>query len=129
MAETVTRETTFDVEPEELWRAISDERELERWLADEVELDPTEGGELRVRLPDGEERRGTVLEVEAPSRLSFTWAVAGREPSLVELTVAGEAGRSTLTVTETSFDAAGTYGPLMSVGVPRLRRSLTLVLA
>ena len=69
----VRREVTLPVDPERAWELITDPEELEGWLADEVELDPEEGGEVRVRFEDGEQRWGTVEEVEPERRLVFSW--------------------------------------------------------
>jgi uncharacterized protein YndB with AHSA1/START domain len=95
----VRRETTFDSDPDELWHAISDEQMLERWLGDEVELEPVEGGEVRV-VTDGEERTGTVEELDEGSRIVFTWARPGEGDSRVELTVLPDAIGSRLIVVE-----------------------------
>ena len=78
----VEREITVAAQPKDVWRALTDEALLSEWLAPEVELDPEEGGELFVRTEDGEERWGTVDEVEEGRRLAFTWG-----DSSVELTV------------------------------------------
>jgi uncharacterized protein YndB with AHSA1/START domain len=98
MAE-VRRETIFTSEPEELWRAISDEEMLERWLGDEVELEPFEGGDVRV-VTGGEERTGRVEELDQGSRIVFTWARPGERDSRVELTVLPDAIGSRLVVVE-----------------------------
>jgi uncharacterized protein YndB with AHSA1/START domain len=95
----VRRETTFESGPDELWHAISDEEMLERWLGEEVELDPVEGGDLRV-VTDGEERTGTVHELDEGSRIVFTWARPGDDASRVELTVLPDAIGSRLIVVE-----------------------------
>jgi uncharacterized protein YndB with AHSA1/START domain len=95
----VRRETTFPSDPDDVWHAISDERELERWLGEEVELEPVEGGEVRV-VTDGEERSGQVEEIDHGSRLVFTWARPGEGESRVELTVLPDAIGSRLIVVE-----------------------------
>jgi len=95
----VRRETTFPADPEELWRAISDEEMLERWLGEEVELDPVEGGGVRV-VTDGDERTGRVDEVEVGRRLAFTWSAPGKQESSVELTIAPDPGGARLIVVE-----------------------------
>jgi uncharacterized protein YndB with AHSA1/START domain len=95
----VRRETTFQSDPDELWHAISDEEMLERWLGDEVELEPVEGGDVRV-VTDGEERTGTVEELDEGSRIVFTWARPGEGDSRVELTVLPDAIGSRLIVVE-----------------------------
>jgi uncharacterized protein YndB with AHSA1/START domain len=126
----VRRETTFTSDPDEVWHAISDERELERWLGEEVELDPVEGGDVRV-VTDGEERHGTVKEVDDGSRLVFTWTRPGDDESRVELTVLPDAIGSRLIVVE--HLGAGT-GPTASAAawtgrLVALRDALALVLA
>ncbi len=106
----VRRETTIPSDPDDVWHAISDERELERWLGEEVELDPVEGGEVRV-VTDGEERSGQVEEIDYGSRLVFTWARPGEGDSRVEFTVSPHPDGARLVVVES---APSTTGPTAS---------------
>ena len=126
----VRRETTFESDPDELWHAISDERELERWLGEEVELDPVEGGDVRV-VTGGEERTGSVEEVEHGSRLVFTWARPGEESSRVELIVAPDRDGARLVVVESLPATAGPVAAAMgwSRRLNALSDALRLVLA
>jgi uncharacterized protein YndB with AHSA1/START domain len=104
------REITVAAEPEEVWRALTDEALLREWLAPEVELEPEEGGELHIVTADGEERWGTVDRVEEGRRLAFTWG-----DSEVELTVdAVSAGRTRVTVVETATRPVGDWGPRLT---------------
>jgi len=114
----VRRETTFDTDPDDVWHAVSDERELERWLGEEVELDPVEGGDVRV-VTEGEERIGSVEEIEHGSRLVFTWARPGEDRSRVEFTVAPHRDGARLVVVES---LPATAGPVASAA--RWSRSL-----
>ena len=59
----VTREVTLGAVREEVWEALTDPERLQEWLGEilAVELEP--GGELVVRLPDGEERHGFVVDL------------------------------------------------------------------
>ena len=123
----VRRETSFESEPDELWRAISDEDMLERWLGDEVELDPVEGGDVRV-VTDGEERHGWVDEVDEGSRLVFTWSRDGGESSQVELTVLPDAIGSRLIVVERALTGPFAMAP-WSRNLQALHGCLGLVLA
>jgi uncharacterized protein YndB with AHSA1/START domain len=82
----VERSTDLPLEQEEAWRVVTEPDELERWLAPEVELDLREGGEVVVRERDGDERHGTVVEVDPPSRWVFTWD-GDERPSTVEITL------------------------------------------
>lgn len=67
-----------------VWAAATDPEMLSHWLADaEVELRP--GGRFRLRGQCNVE--GQVLEVEAPSRLVWTWPHPDHPRSLVTITV------------------------------------------
>jgi uncharacterized protein YndB with AHSA1/START domain len=126
----VRRETTLPSDPDDVWHAISDERELERWLGEEVELEPVEGAEVRV-VTDGEERSGQVEEVDYGSRLVFTWARPGEDSSRVELTVLPHPDGARLVVVES---APATVGPMASAAewtrsLVSLRNAVRLALA
>jgi uncharacterized protein YndB with AHSA1/START domain len=126
----VRRETTFTSDPDEVWHAISDERELERWLGEEVELEPFEGGDVRV-VTEGEERTGSVEEVEQGSRLVFTWARPGEDTSRVEFVVSPHRDGARLVVTER---LPATVGPVASAArwarsLAGLHKAVRLVLA
>ena len=101
----VERETTVAAEPEEVWRALTDEALLTEWLAPEVELEPAEGGEVFVRTEDGEARWGTVEEIEEGHRLAFTWG-----ESRVELTVDAVSEGTRVRVVETAALPVGDWG-------------------
>jgi len=98
----VTRELELDSEPEEAWRAISDQDGLAEWLGEEVEIDLEPGGEIAV-TEEGETRTGFVEQVDEGRSLSFWWSAPGEESSRVELEViADQAGDGCVVrVTET----------------------------
>jgi uncharacterized protein YndB with AHSA1/START domain len=103
----VTREVVLPVEPERAWELITDPDELVGWLGDEVELEPEEGAEVYVRFEDGEQRWGTVEEVDPERRLVFNWG-----DSRVEWTLAPAVGGTRLVVVERSL--APVVGPRMA---------------
>ena len=125
LAHTVTRSVVLDAAAEEVWDAITDERALSAWLAAEVELEPEEGGKLRCRYEDGEERRGEVELVEEAERLAFHWWRRDSGPSRVEFALDAVAEGTRLTVTETTATPAPL--PLAAAWTSRLG-SLRLVL-
>lgn len=104
LAQTVQRTIVLDASREEVWEALTDEDALSEWLAPEVELEPREGGELRCRYEDGEERHGEVELVEEAERLAFRWWREGAGQSRVELTVEAVADGTRLTVIESQLD-------------------------
>jgi uncharacterized protein YndB with AHSA1/START domain len=72
----VTREVTLGAVREEVWAALTDPERLQEWL----------GGELVVRLPDGEERHGFVEAVDPPSALVLWWRPVDEDGEEGELT-------------------------------------------
>jgi uncharacterized protein YndB with AHSA1/START domain len=78
---------------------------MARWLAPvghaEVEAEFVVGGRLRVVMTDGQvriEHDGEFLEIQPPTRLSFTWRspYTGKEPSVVTVELSEEAGSTRL---------------------------------
>src|SRR5215204_2544867 len=54
----ITREVTLGAVREEVWSALTDPEQLAEWLGEVLAVEMTPGGELVLRLPDGEERHG-----------------------------------------------------------------------
>jgi uncharacterized protein YndB with AHSA1/START domain len=131
MDDDVTREATLNVTPAEAWRSLTEPEGLATWLGEALELELRPGGDLRLRLPDGEERSGWVEVVEPEHRLAFWWAHGDEDATRVELGLE-ESGTGTLvTVTESRplallelraaelarTDDGSPRGPLMLAGV------------
>ena len=99
----MTRELVLPTAPEEVWKALTDPEELEKWFANDVQLD-IEQGEGVFRWDDGEVRRASVEELEEGRRFAFTW----RDEDDVETRVAFDLEEvpdgTRLTVTESSPD-------------------------
>jgi len=66
----VTREITLPLDRDDAWEEVAD---LEGWLAEEAEMDLRPGGDGRLRLADGSERRAVVEDVREGERLSWWW--------------------------------------------------------
>lgn len=96
--------------PESVWEALTDTGELAAWFGAEADLDVRPGGPVRFRWADGTERRGLVIDVDAPRRLAFRWRELRRWPggltvadaSVVVFTLEPEDDATRVTVTETS---------------------------
>ena len=69
----VTREVVLEAPVEEVWSALTEAEQLERWFANEVELELEPGGKGVFRWADGEERYAVVEIVETERRFEFTW--------------------------------------------------------
>jgi uncharacterized protein YndB with AHSA1/START domain len=80
----VTREIVFPASPDEVWEALTEPDQLERWFANDVELDPRPGGAGVFRWDDGEERRATVIVADPYERLVLDWDEYGEVEFVVE---------------------------------------------
>jgi uncharacterized protein YndB with AHSA1/START domain len=105
----VERETVLEAPSSQVWEALTDERLLGEWLAQDAELDPVPGGRASFRFADGEEREGTVLEVEEERSLAFSWARPGEPRSVVEFSLEPAVGGTRLVVVE--------RGPILTAAV------------
>jgi uncharacterized protein YndB with AHSA1/START domain len=114
----VERETVLEASPSEVWEALTDERLLGEWLAQDAELEPEPGGRASFRFADGEEREGTVLEVEEERSLAFSWARPGEPESVVEFALEPAVGGTRLVVVE--------RGPALTAAVARPQWALRL---
>ena len=94
----IRKEILLPASRDEVWSALTDPEELERWFANDVELDLRPGGGASFRWGNGESRHATVREVEPGERLSFEWDEEGE----VEFTLADDDEGTRLTVVETS---------------------------
>jgi len=58
---------------EKVWQHLVDPARARTWLANDVELEPEVGGDVTLRLEDGEVVRGTVTRFEPPHVVAYTW--------------------------------------------------------
>lgn len=115
-----TIERSFDATVDELWGAWTDPDELQHWWhprgvhtpRDTIEVDLRVGGSYRYTMINdstGEQypTGGVYLEVEAPSRLVFTWGHPDVEPNdspLITVALAADGDRCRMTFSITRLD-------------------------
>src|SRR5688572_31777587 len=99
----VSREVELPLDADEAWEAVT---ELEAWLVDDADLTLEPGEEGTLRLPDGEERRAVVEEVEPHERLTFWWWASDEPATHVSLTLVPAVSGTLVRVVESGF--AGT---------------------
>jgi uncharacterized protein YndB with AHSA1/START domain len=112
--EQIERETVIAAPVERVWALLTDAEHLGRWFGDAgAELDLRPGGALSLSWEQHGTVRGRVVDVEAPRRFSYRWAVLrephGSEPvegnsTLVEFTLEAEGDGTRLRVVESGFD-------------------------
>lgn len=98
--------TEADAAPEVVWRALTDERERRAWWPD-MHLDAVVGGAVRATWEEGGAQLtsvGTVREVVAAERLTFTWSDEDWEAiTTVTVRLRPTAGGTRVTVREDGF--------------------------
>jgi uncharacterized protein YndB with AHSA1/START domain len=111
--EQIERETVIAAPVERVWALLTEAEHLGRWFGDAgAELDLRPGGALSLTWEQHGTVHGRVVEVEAPRRFSYRWAVlreSQREPvegnsTLVEFTLEAEGDGTRLRVVESGFD-------------------------
>lgn len=95
----VRLERTLARAPQAVWRALTDAEELKAWFPCDVVAEAWEvGAKIRFPFPGGElVLTGTVLEVDEPRVLAYTW---GEETLRFELSPAADGG-TLLVMTDT----------------------------
>lgn len=101
----------------EAWEAVT---ELEEWLVDDADLTLEPGEEGTLRLPDGEERRAVVEEVEPCERLTFWWWADDAPATHVELTLVPAVSGTLVRVVESGYVST----PMALAALDRLGRAL-----
>jgi uncharacterized protein YndB with AHSA1/START domain len=84
----IDRTVTIHAEQETVFRFLTDSTRWASWWGAGSTIDARPGGELRIRYPDGTEASGTVIDVQPPDRIVFTYGyVSGRPMAPGESTV------------------------------------------
>lgn len=66
----------IDAPPEVVFAHLVTSEGMVAWMGQHAELDPTPGGLFAVDI-NGEQIRGTFLDIEPPRRVVLTWGVVG----------------------------------------------------
>jgi uncharacterized protein YndB with AHSA1/START domain len=107
----------LDASCERVFKALTDPAELVKWwgpsgfTTPETEIDPRVGGRYRLGMqpPDGElfQLEGEFLEIEAPTRLAYTFRWEDPDPddleTVVRLSLQAVAGRTRMSLWQGPF--------------------------
>ena len=80
VATVVEREVRIAARPETVFEFFTDPDKMILWKGRRAELDPQPGGVYRVEMAEKIVARGSYVEIDAPSRVVFTWGWEGQEP-------------------------------------------------
>ena len=108
---------TFDADIQTLWKALTDPKAWLHWFGANVATPQRTGADLRVggawyiemtgnESGDPHSVRGEFTEIDAPNRVSFTWAWYSKPEAVSQVTYALKdlgGGRTSLTLTHERF--------------------------
>src|SRR6476646_1874977 len=69
----LTRELVIDASPETVWEFLTDPEKIKRWKGVLVSFDATAGAAYRIEVIPTHIAAGTVVELDPPRRLVYTW--------------------------------------------------------
>jgi uncharacterized protein YndB with AHSA1/START domain len=106
-AEPVTASVFIEAEPGKVFEYFTQVEAMTTWLGPYAVLEPTTGGEFTVDIR-GTPIRGRYVELQPPTRVVFTWGVAGSEvlpagSSTVEVVLTGEQGGTRVELTHSGL--------------------------
>lgn len=107
----IERSVELDADPERVWRAITDPRELEQWFPDRAEFALAEGAEGSFTWDNHGTGRVRVESFDPPHRLVWSWEGNDGRPleeysTRVEWTLTPRpGGGTTLSLRESGFDS------------------------
>jgi uncharacterized protein YndB with AHSA1/START domain len=77
------RSIVIHATPQTVFRFFTDSTRWASWWGQGSTIDAREGGEVRIRYPDGTEVAGTILDMDVPTRLIFTYGYVSGSPIAV----------------------------------------------
>jgi uncharacterized protein YndB with AHSA1/START domain len=81
VATVVEREIRIAARPETVFEFFTDPEKMILWKGRRADLDPQPGGIYRVEMSEQIVARGEYVELDAPSRVVFTWGWEGQKSS------------------------------------------------
>jgi uncharacterized protein YndB with AHSA1/START domain len=83
LAHRLDRTIVIHATPQTVFRFFTDSTRWAAWWGKGSTIDPREGGAVRIRYPDGTEVAGTVLGLDVPKQLIFTYGFVSGTPIAV----------------------------------------------
>jgi uncharacterized protein YndB with AHSA1/START domain len=111
LSQSLERTVFIRATPDTVFRFFTDSVRWASWWGAGSSIDPTPGGAVLIRHPNGVEVTGEVLEIVAPERLTFTYGFASGTPmppgaSRVTIALDPQGDGTRLTLTHQFADAA-----------------------
>jgi uncharacterized protein YndB with AHSA1/START domain len=100
----------IDASPEQVWRALTDAAELERWFPLEARVEPGEGGVIWISWKNEYAGDCRILAWEPPRHLRTSWGWSEGGPTqMTDYEIEGRGGKTFLRVVTSGFPADASW--------------------
>ncbi|MBA4179243.1 MAG: hypothetical protein C0506_01505 [Anaerolinea sp.] len=100
--------------PETVFNGLLDPAQLNRWMAVSARVEPVIGGEYSMGWDESGGHPLKILELVPASRLSYSWADAGEQDTVVTWELDGSEGATRITLVHSGFDGRKPHGEYYS---------------
>lgn len=99
--------------PEQVWRALTEATELERWFPLEARVSPGEGGSIWMSWGNEHEGSSAIRVWDPPRHLQITWGFEGAPGQVTDYWLEGRSGGTRLRVVTSGFPADASWDDLV----------------
>jgi uncharacterized protein YndB with AHSA1/START domain len=86
----IEKELFINASPQRVFKALTEKEDLERWFVQKAEIDLRPGGTIRFEWAPDSVEIGTILVIDPPYRLSFTWRAMEPSPTTITFELTAE---------------------------------------
>jgi uncharacterized protein YndB with AHSA1/START domain len=97
------KELFINATPQRVFQALTEKEDLERWFVQKAEVDLRPGGAIRLEWAPDAVEIGTVLELDPPHRLSYSWKALEPSPTTITFELTAENGGTRLRLIHTGI--------------------------
>jgi uncharacterized protein YndB with AHSA1/START domain len=84
------KELFIKATPQRVFQALTEKADLERWFVKKAEVDVRPGGAIRLEWAPDAVEIGTILVLDPPRRLSYTWEALEPSPTTITFELTAE---------------------------------------
>ncbi len=84
------KELFINATPQRVFQALTEKADLERWFVQKAEVDLRPGGAIRFEWAPNAVEIGTILVLDPPHRLSYSWEALEPSPTTITFELTAE---------------------------------------
>ncbi|MGI0133865.1 MAG: SRPBCC family protein [Candidatus Micrarchaeaceae archaeon] len=116
---TIIKKVHIKAAPAQVFAALTEKAQLERWFAPAATIDLKPGGSFHIEWMPGMGEGGKIASVEPGRQFSFTWeGKFSPTPTTITFDIAGESGSTMLTLTHNGIGEGTGWKAYAGMDVP-----------